>query len=414
MKRSRLLLPSLALNAVLLLALGWLLRPFGSPSLTAPVAAPAGSPEAADQPAALASKAASFKDPSLAPFALEAIHWSRFTVGDWKRYRDELVASGCPRPTVRAIIAPLVERHFMRRGRELMAPISARFWEFLCPPAKERMEKVEQQMSALQHERRSVLEQLFPAGWPADEPAQAGVPDERTAFLDPAKREAVAAAEQEHNEWDEEADRIQPDRELRHQLYSEANAKLEAELARILSPAELAEFKARDSNAARSIRNLEGVQLTATEMAEMVRIEEQGGAGEPTDAAKAAKREAALKQLLGPERFQELERARDGKYQELATLARRLGLPPEVAHALWQTQRTLQEQAAALAKDSTLPRDQRRAALRDLRQQQEQAASHLLPNAGSRETWERQQGNWLKETFTVPEADPIAEWFKEP
>jgi hypothetical protein len=258
MKQPSWLLLSLALNAVLVLGLGWVWRPrivpatnggvtFVTPVVTAPAEA---RPSVTDHAAA---------DLRLTPFATEAVDWTRFSTGDWPRFRDELVACGCPRPTVRHILVPLVNRHFSQRLQAAAAEVSARFWEVFCPPARERKEVWEKQFEALDSERRVTLEQLFQGNWTESTDPPAPLPDTRLNFLPPALADQVLAAERNEDALIDEARNTQTEPQLQEELIRQARAAFEAELTRLLSPEELAEWRARNSSRADWAKCMEGV-----------------------------------------------------------------------------------------------------------------------------------------------------------
>lgn len=411
MKQPNWLLLSLALNAVLVLGLGWVWRPRIVPATDAGVTpvAPAVTAPAEARPAVKNRAAADLR---LTPFATEAVDWTRFSTGDWPRFRDELVACGCPRPTVRHILVPLVNRHFSQRLQAAAADISARFWEVFCPPARERKEVWEKQFEALDSERRATLEQLFPGNWTESADPPAPLPDPRLNFLPPALADQVLAAEKNQEALIDEARKTQTEPQLQEELIQQARVAFEAELTRLLSPEELAEWRARNSSRAGWVKHLNGVELSPTELAEIARLKDADNLGRKP-AAKAA--DAPIKALLGPERFAEFERAQDGTYRQWLTLSRRTGLGEAELHTQWQKQKDVQAQAKQLIGDPALSRADRTAELTALRAQHEEfIRESLAPIPGAFEAWQRQQTHWLKETFSLPTSNPVAEWLKQP
>ena len=411
MKQSSWLLLSLALNAVLVLGLGWVWRPRIDP-VTDAGAAPATPVVTASAEARPAVTDHAAADLRLTPFATEAVDWTRFSTSDWPRFRDELVACGCPRPTVRHILVPLVNRHFSQRLQAAAAEVSARFWEVFCPPARERMEAWKKQFEALDSERRATLEQLFPGNWTESADPPAPLPDPRLSFLPPALADQVLAAEKNQEAMIDEARNTQTEPQLQEELIQQARAAFEAELTRLLSPEELAEWRARNSSRAGWVKHLNGVELSPTELAEIARLKDADNLGrEP--AAKAA--DAPIKALLGPERFAEFERAQDHTYQQWLTLSRRTGLGESELNTLWQKQKDVQAQAKQLIGDPALSRADRTVELTALRAQHEELIREsLAPIPGAFEAWQRQQTHWLKETFSLPVANPVQDWLKQP
>jgi hypothetical protein len=246
---------------------------------------------------------------------------------------------------------PLVNRHFSQRLQAAAAEISARFWEVFCPPARERKETWEKRFETLDSERKAVLAQLFPGNWTETAEPPAPQPDTRLNFLPPGLADQVQAAESNEDALIDEARNTQTEPQLREELIQQARAAFEAELTRLLSPEELAEWRARNSNRAGWVKNLDGVELSPAELAEIARLKgTESGRGNPP-AMSAGEQETAIKALLGPERFAEFERAQDGTYRQWLSLSRRTGLAESELNTLWQKQKDVQAQARQLVRD---------------------------------------------------------------
>jgi hypothetical protein len=309
----------------------------------------------------------------------------------------------------------LVNRHFSQRLQAAAAEVSARFWEVFCPPARERKEVWEKQFEALDSERRATLEQLFQGNWTESTDPPAPLPDTRLNFLPPALADQVLAAERNEDALIDEARNTQTEPQLQEELIRQARAAFEAELTRLLSPEELAEWRARNSSRADWAKSMEGVELSPGELAEIARLKDTDRRRVNPPATSAEDKEAAIKKLLGPERFAEFERAQDGTYQQWLSLSRRTGLGESELNTLWQKQKDVQAQAKQLVGDPALSAADRTAELTALRAQHEELIREsLAPNPGAFEAWQRQQTQWLKETFSLPVANPVQDWLKQP
>lgn len=411
MRRSIALRLSLLLNLVLVLGLGWRWRP--TPTSRAGAAperadSPPASVPAMDSPAAGPTSAG----PDRTRFSTAAVDWSQFSTGDWFRYRDELLACGCPRATVRHILVPLVNRQFAGRFRKWAADLSARFWTVFCPPARQRKEAWNQEFDRLNSEREAMLQRLFPGEETEWKDAGVAVRDRRTDFLPPALAEAVLAAESNLEGLRQEARQTQSEPRVRDELVRQAEADFEAELARLLTPEQLTEWKARNSGRVAWLKNLPGIELSPAELAEIARL--NPNEVEPTPAEKAAA-EAQIRTLLGPERQAAFERAQDPVYQDLSALSGRTGLAESEVDSLWRFQRASEAEAERVVDDATLSAEQRTAELTRLRAEHEAAVQEsLATHPGAFEAWQRQQAPWLKDVFSRPPADPLEEWLKDP
>lgn len=411
MRSSTALRLSLLLNLMLVLGLGWRWRP--TPTSPAGAAAeradsPAASVPAMDSPAVSPASAAS----DLTRFSIAAVDWSQFSTGDWFRYRDELLACGCPRATVRHILVPLVNRQFAGRFRTWTADLSARFWTVFCPPARQRKEAWEKEFDRLNEERKATLQRLFPGEETEWKDPGVAVRDRRADFLPAALAEAVLTAASNLAGRRREAWQTQSEPRVRDELVRQAEADFEAELARLLTPEQFAEWKARNSYRAASVKNLPGIELSAAELAEIARLQHAGSDVTPGEIAAA---EAQIRTLLGPERYAAFERAQDPVYQELSVLSGRTGLTESEVNSLWRFQRDSKAEAERVADDATLSAEQRAAELMRLRAEHEAAVQEsLATHQGAFEAWQRQQASWLRDVFSRPPANPLEEWLKDP
>jgi hypothetical protein len=170
-------------------------------------------------------------------------------------------------------------------------------------------------------------------------------------------------------------------------------------LASLLSPEELAEYRRRNSRFA-NLRELEGVELSEPELAVITRLKEREQFGNSP-----MTNEVAV--LLGPERFADFERAQQDGYQELLRLSERLEAKPETARELWDARQSAERIARVMAKDTQLTSAERAAQLAALREAMRAHAGEVLGARGLA-AWERQQADWLKQSFDLPEEDPLA------
>ncbi len=414
MNGSRNLLLSLALNAALILALGWTFRPrarhAGHAAPTPAEAQAPGHPTAPPLPPPPPA------DPDVIRLAAEPVRWDRFSTGDWGRFRDELAACGCPRPTIRNIIAPLIGRHFARQMASLADSASAHFWEWVCPPKTDRMKGLTDEVERIDSERKKAIAEVFPEGWAdgANAPSPAA-PDERLDFVSADVAQQVRDAEENRNALIREARETQTDRQLRDELIRQAKDAFRAELDRLLTPGELAEWQARTSDHANWVRVLRGVELTPAEMAEIARLHDPDESQTGTSDEMAKAREQKLESLLGPDRFAEYERASDHTYTQLLDLSERAGLSQDQVNRLWQFQEAMALRAKQATSETAGSVTERMTELAALRKHQEaEVRNSLAPVPGAFEAWQQQQKFWLLRTFSVPTEDTLNEWLKDP
>lgn len=399
MSRPRLILVSLALNALLLGAVGWKWRPVdhcGTEGI------------AVETPSGETTSVASFEKADETPPEVNAFHWSQLDTANWTSYRDGLRRIGCPGGTVRDIITPQVHRHFAARIRALAEPYFEHFWERLLPPTKPRMEALSASVEALESEEKELLGSLFSGGDDAGVAERDPATDAQLDFLPPATKERVLELEATHREQlNEFASAFQGTPEERKSGVKILEEQLNSDVAALLTAEELDQLKLRRSRFA-SLRDLEGVNLSEDELAELIQMKEAMVlVANPNGEALPGEREA-IERLLDPQRGEEFIRAQNQEFQSLLSLTSRLGASPDQAHQLWEAHEDASAYAQTLIDDTRRPEAERRAELTTLREDLAARAEAILGGPRGRETWERSKKNWLDQSFQLPEEDPLA------
>lgn len=406
MRRPSAIVLSLALNALLLLALAWRERPSAGRAAALPAeTAPAhGGPSAGlsrTAPGGLAANETS----------TPAFDWSQLAMDPWDAYRDGLRRIGCPDCTVRAILEPVVRHAYSERARALAAPYAGRFWQFVVPPSEARRKPLEDAAKALEEEETKVLETLFRGLGGQDDGVSGPDPgtEAQLGFLSSAVRDRAADALRRNQERTAEFHRtFQGDDARRHQEgFKAMQADLDADLDSFLTPEEKAQFKLRRSPFAQ-LRELEGIRLTEEELSKVIHAKEQIAAEPLDDNERNAREKAQLAKLLGSERAAEFARAQEGEFQSLLRIADRLEVSTEQATLFWDTRRQAAELAQTAMKDPALTDADRQARLSALRGWIGKQAEAFLGGGRGRATWERAEKNWLDQQFKLPEPYPIA------
>lgn len=104
--------------------------------------------------------------------------------------------------------------------------------------------------------------------------------------------------------------------------------------------------------------------------------------------------EAAIQQVLGPERYALYERGGDSNYQQTRRVTRRLDLPDDVAGQTWQVQRLTREAAQAVRANPGLTEPGRQTALADLALEATRTLRDALGPQGF-EVYLEHAGDWL-------------------
>jgi hypothetical protein len=187
----------------------------------------------------------------------------------------------------------------------------------------------------------------------------------------------------------------------------------EAELAKVLSPAEFEDYQLRMSQTAMMMR----MQLTSfdpneQEFKDIFKVkkafEDEFGMGasmggmKPSDKAEREKYDTAkkamddqLRQQLG-DRYAAYERSQDFAYQSLYNVTKRHGLSPEAAVSVYEMKKTAEAEAKRLRADKSLSVEQRNAALAAIAQETENSVKQTLGEKGFQAYQKNNGAYWLK------------------
>ncbi len=398
MKISIIIAISLAANIILA---GWLLHANRDSALGA------NETESYPSSATTAIAASTESAEAKAPNDLQ-ISWRDLQAKDLKEFIRRLRAVNCPEATIEDLILAEVNRRYGARQRTLWPDDSRRndYWKpykrlFDAAENKKNRER-SRQMRDLQKEKSGLLVELFGVDVEKQRRNEEGIdnddwgwnPMRNLSFLPEAKRDVVQKylddfqdKEQEfyasvQGGWDADA------RAKQKQLEQE---KL-AGLAQFLTPDEVREYKLRNSQTATQITSdLHGVDLSRQQYEAMFDIREKYGdsiynwadAGNNADTIKQIEQnkkdmQAEIAGALGTEKAQELERAQDYNYQQLASLAKRNDLPSDTATKIYDFKGESEKAAQALRTNPDLTPEQRQAALAEIRTETEQAVKTAL------------------------------------
>lgn len=337
----------------------------------------------------------------------EPFHWAQLESQDYREYVANLRAIGCPEATIRDIISADVRDLYARRIKELIASETARFWDLLAD--KEAFEKIvdekHKQLNQLDDEQSELLEALIgvSGGRVVSDEAHAEALQAEAGraaldFLNPATTRQVLALEQKYRALEIRLGAGSPsggpeklsraDFEARRQ---ELRVQKDRELASLLTPSELEEYRLRRSPVLESVRKLAGFGASETELKQMVQLRERQAErsreiaqeknvderARLTATAQAQSREE-LKSLLGDQRFAEYERASDFRYQQGYAFVNRQGLAPETAAQVYELEKAAQQQGLKIRGNPSLQGDAREQALASLREELRTSVTRVL------------------------------------
>ncbi len=302
---------------------------------------------------------------------IESFHWSQLESEDYRVYAANLRALGCPEATVRDIIIADVSELYYRRVNELVGPVQSRFWELMANQEQFRkvVEEKGDELDALNMQRKTLLRELL--GKASDRSRAEDLADLETReaskelldFLAPAKIAQCLELEQKLAAAQRDVWGIQPPmaRDDLQAKLKELQTDQEHELNQILSPEEMAEYRLRKSNFANLRTKLPGFQTTGDELKQLVQLQQESSA---TNAIGQQQQQDRIKDLLGPERFGQFERAQNPHYQEFYDVAERFEVPSQAIANAYEMRKIAEREAGSVQHDKGISPEQRMATLK--------------------------------------------------
>jgi hypothetical protein len=256
------------------------------------------------------------------------------------------------------------------------------------------------QQQALQKEKTALLVELFGVDIEKQRRKEEGIdsegwnPNGNLSFLPESKRDAV------QQYLDDFQDKEQ-DFYARTWGNSDADTRAErkkleqekmAGLAQFLTPEELREYELRNSQIASQLSSdLHGVSLTREQYEALFDIRKKYGdsiynysddANGPDTIKQIEQNKknmrAEIATALGADKGQEMERAQDYSYQQLARLAKRNDLPADTASKIYDVKLAAEKAAQDLRSNRGLTPEQQQATLAQIRAETEQSIKSAL------------------------------------
>jgi hypothetical protein len=394
---------SLALNVVLVITIMQSQSPASAPFRAASSEKDVSEVEAA---VAAQSKNASPKIDPVLQAALES--------SDLPGLVARLRVAGFPPDVIRAIVRAKLGEAFIARRKELDPGEATRpFWK--NRPADP---KLNAEIARLSSEHAKLLRDLL--GDDARDPMEAAFQVRRLEGVPPDKVAGVKRLLQDYDEMRAELYRAGSITAAEREKLAAIDKAQRADLAQLLTPAELLEYGLRSGPVADQLRwQLAAFSPTEAEFRAVYQLqaafqEQWSNAYGALSADQQRQRSEAQKQLneqikaaLGPERAADYERSLNGDYQQTSRLVARLNLPAEAANQVWSVRQDIQKQQQAVLANRTLPADERNQLLATLA---EEAGTRITATLGARgfEAYKQYGGQWLQQLQpgSAPGANP--------
>ncbi len=308
---------------------------------------------------------------------------------------------------IRAVAKAQIRERFATRRKALeAADASTPFWLPNHDP------KLQAEQRALAREEQKALQELL---GPDPESGVAAGFRRSLPNVAPDKILLLAEIRERYNERTRE---LYAD--ARGSLLPEEAAKLPAlekamyaEVAALLSPAELEEYDLRVDRTANQLRyTLSAFDANEAEFRTLHRLQrsfddqlgtiQPGASPEQMRARSDAQRQLQeeIRSALGPDRYADYQRATDYNYRRTTQVVERLSLPPETANELYALQKSAQQRATDLRRDGT-PMADRPAHLRAIVSEAEEKISARLGPTGL-EVYRQYAGTWLNNIAPRP------------
>jgi len=339
--------------------------------------------------------------------AIRALDWSTLQTGDLPALVGRLRAAGLPPAMVRAVVSGVLGMEFIARRQELTAAeANVPYWQ---DALARRDPKVAEELQKLSREHARILRELL-GSEPISEADESYYRYRRSyGDLAPDKLARVRDIDRDYGELGMQRRAggltLPGDRELQSLLEKEKSA----DLAAVLTPAELEEYQLRSSTAASILRwQYAAVEPTEAEFRALYRatrlVDEKLGplgnvlTSEMLEQRAEVMREvmpAELNSVLSPERLEEFQQLSDPQYAQTAKVVTRLRLPAATTREVVAIQRTATERASAIRGDQSLDAEGRRAALEQLSRETTAQLTDQLGGSRGFEAYRINGGFWL-------------------
>jgi len=369
--------------------------------------------EGAKVPAETNSLATAVPSPK---FPRKGFKWALIEAADYQQYVANLRAVGCPEETIRDIILADLDAMYepqlnQLRGINRIAPREP-YWRVPRPVARPPLDEDEPRIKELKAERAGLLKVLLGVNESVLRTAYDWHDDglqSRYSFLTADQRNRLKDVERRFVRLpDDQGPENGMMMDLGKGLNEVALQKMREEMAKFLTPKEIHEYELRTSAASAAIRlGLRGVTLSEAEFRALYdvivplsqELKGTGNANGRVDAETAQLKEHAKLQfteILGPERFKELERSKDPGYEGLVSAAPYLGYSADAAAKVMDIRADAAKAVEVVRTDLQLTEVARAQALQEIRQKTELAVTALVGRNGL-DYYLRREGKWIRD-----------------
>lgn len=350
--------------------------------------------------------------------AQTAAMWSTLQTDDLPALIAHLRSAGFPPNMIRAIIAAQLREQFAARRKAIEGTPNQAYWKNATFDPKQQ-----QALRELSREQDKILRDLLGPDADANDGWNLAYRDRGLSGLPAAKADQIR---QILRDFDQQRQDLYSSIAMGGGMISFGPADRDkmkaidsaqrAEIAKVLTPAELENYELMASNTAQSLRyQLSAFNATEDEFRALYKLQQDfedkvGGQmyGMPSPEQMRA-RSDAQKQLnqqielaLGTQRYADYQRATDYNYRQTTLLVARMELPPDTANQLYTIQKDYQQRAMETRMNAMSSGGDTAQELTALQQEAIAKVTPILGSDKAVDAYKQYGGNWI--TNMVPRA----------
>ncbi len=362
------------------------------------------------------------------------LDWHSLESDDYRLFINNLREVQCPEETIKDIIIADLTKLFSKKFRDQASLLSLQrtrhFWKLSGPEDQKQDAAIATLRSQLSKEQRDLVRELLGIDL-AQERARSSLEwhdsgeAELRQFLPEARAAEVAELREKHGVAidrfrDSTANRDWTEEEKRKWKY--LISEQEKELAAALSPKERAQYDLWFSETAASLRKeLSIFEPTEKEFMALYALKKPllEGLGQPSATSEKAldggsenllalssrqarkDYEAQVEKVLGPERFEQFQRAQNPQFTELLEFTESIQADGDSAPKLFEIRQAVEEELNRVQSDPLMDAEERELTLQMVRSETEKAILATLGREGAK-SLNKRFPNWIQQATSIP------------
>jgi hypothetical protein len=333
-------------------------------------------------------------------FTQKKFTWKEVESPEYVAYIGSLRAVGCPEEKVRTIVLGDIAELFQQKKLKISVENDQQWWksqsEFLMANV------MQQRGQALEEERSALVEKLLGYELAQKERGEAllwnsvqltgPVLGKLPAPLHNQVQEICAQSIERHQSYFWE--RANQGQALNNVEMAKLRENTRSELRKILNPLEVEEFVLRYSHNAHQLRDeLRGIEPTPEEFRKVFRaidpldhpmqLEFGGpeGMSEKQRERYQRDREAAIRESLGPERYQAYLLTKDPLFRQAQMMAQQYGAPSKAIMPIYQMAKLSETKRQKILQDASLTPQQKSEAINAVNAEQQRSVQQIVSQA---------------------------------